>query len=97
MRIITYKRIQEFSKKYSDVIASLNFWYHTTKSKDWSSFNELKEDFPSADYVGNNRFIFNIKRNDRLVAVISFNAKKVYVRFIETHAKYDKNDGIKNI
>lgn len=98
MRIITYKRIQEFSKKHSDVTTSLNFWYHTTKSKEWNSFNELKEDFPSADYVGNNRFVFNIKGNKyRLIVIISFNAKKVYIRFIGTHAEYDKIDDIKNI
>lgn len=98
MRIITYKRIQEFSKKHSDVTTSLNFWYHTTKSKEWNSFNDVKIDFPSVDYVGNNRFVFNIKGNKyRLITIISFNAKKVYIRFIGTHAEYDKITDIKNI
>lgn len=98
MRIITYKRIQEFSEKHSDVANSLNFWYHTTKSKEWNSFNDIKKDFPSTDYVGNNRFVFNIKGNKyRLIVIISFNAKKVYIRFIGTHAEYDKIKDIKNI
>lgn len=98
MRIITYKRIQDFSKKHSDVETSLNFWYHTTKSKEWNSFNDVKNDFQSADYVGNNRFVFNIKGNKyRLITIISFNAKKVYIRFVGTHAEYDKITDIKNI
>ena len=98
MRIVTYKRILEFSKKYADVENALNFWYHTVTVKQWSNLNEIKQTFNSIDYVGNNRYVFNIKGNDyRLVAIISFNAKKVYIRFIGTHSEYDKIKDIKNI
>lgn len=98
MRIVTYKRIQEFSEKHADAEISLNFWYHTVTAKEWVNLNELKQDFNSVDYVGNHRFVFNIKGNDyRLVAIISFNARKVYIRFIGTHAEYDKIKDIKNI
>lgn len=98
MRIVTYKRITEFSKKHADAENPLNFWYHSVKSKDWNSINDLRNDFNSVDYVGNHRFVFNIKGNDyRLIAIISFNAKKVYIRFIGTHSEYDKIKDIKNI
>ncbi len=95
MRIITYKRIQEFSVKHADAEVPLRFWYSVTQKKEWFSINDIKKDFNSVDYVGNHRFVFNIKGNNyRLVAIISFNAQKVYIRFIGTHAEYDK---IKNI
>lgn len=98
MRIVTYKRIQEFSEKHADAENSLSFWYHTVTAKEWVNLNELKQDFNSVDYGGNHRFVFNIQGNDyRLVAIISFNAKKVYIRFIGTHAEYDKIKDIKNI
>ncbi len=98
MRIVTYKRILEFSKKYADAENPLNFWYHTVTVKEWNNLNEIKQTFNSVDYVGNNRYVFNIKGNDyRLVAIISFNAKKVYIRFIGTHSEYDKIKDIKNI
>lgn len=98
MRIVTYKRILEFSKKHSDAATPLNFWYHTVKAKEWKNLNDIKETFNSVDYVGNNRYVFNIKGNDyRLIAIISFNAKKVYIRFIGTHSEYDKIKDIKNI
>ncbi len=98
MRIVTYKRILEFSKKHADAENPLEFWYHTATAKDWSSLNDVKQTFNSVDYVGNNRYVFNIKGNDyRLVAIISFNAKKVYIRFIGTHSEYDKIRDIKNI
>jgi len=53
----------------------------------------VKETFTSADYVGNNRFVFNIKGNNyRLIAIIIFASQKVYIRFIGTHKDYDKID-----
>lgn len=98
MRIITYKRILEFSKKYADAENPLNFWYHTVSAKEWNNFSDLRQTFNSSDYVGNNRYVFNIKGNDyRLVAIISFNAKKVYIRFIGTHSEYEKIKDIKSI
>lgn len=92
MRIVTYKRIKDFSEKHGDAETLLNFWYHTVKSKEWNNLNEIKQTFNSVDYVGNYCYVFNIKGNDyRLVAIISFNAQKIYIRFIGTHKAYDKD------
>ena len=98
MRIITYKRIKEFVEIHADSEDSLNFWYHNVTAKEWDNLNELRQDYNTVDYVGNHRFVFKIKGNDyRLVIIISFNAKKVYIRFIGTHSEYDKIKDIKNI
>ncbi|MCG8206474.1 type II toxin-antitoxin system HigB family toxin [Tenacibaculum finnmarkense] len=98
MRIVTYKRVKEFSKKHADAEIPLNTWYHVISAKSWKNLNVIKKTFNSVDYVGNNRYVFNIKGNDyRLVVIISFNAQKVYIRFIGTHAEYDKINDIKNI
>jgi len=98
MRIVTYRRIKEFSEKHANAETPLNFWYHTVTAKNWDTINDLRDDFNNVDYVGNHRFVFNIKGNDyRLVAIISFNAKKVYIRFIGTHAEYDSIKDIEHI
>ena len=98
MRIASYKRILTFSEKNSNAQNSLNFWYHTVKSKEWNTITDIRADFNTVDYVGNHRFVFNIKGNTyRLIAIISFNAKKVYIRFIGTHTEYDRITDIKNI
>ena len=98
MRIITYKRIQEFVVKHADSETPLNYWYHTTNSSKWKNFNDIKNTFNSVDYVGNNGYVFNINGNhNRLIVIISFNAQKVYIRFIGTHEEYDKIKNIKNI
>lgn len=54
--------------------------------------------FNTVDYVGNDRYVFNIKGNDyRLIVVIRFVKGRVFIRFIGTHAEYDKITDIKNI
>lgn len=63
------------------------------KPGQWQSFRDIKEDFGSADYVGNDRYVFNIKGNKyRLVAMIFFDIRTVFIRYIGTHANYDKMD-----
>ena len=91
MRIVTFKRIQEYSELHPDSDTPLRSWYKRTTESDWDCFADVKQTFGSVDNVGNNRFVFNIKRNDyRLIAIIIFSSKKVYIRFIGTHKEYDK-------
>ncbi len=97
MRIITIQKINKFIELHSNADIPLKHWYFTTKNSQWSSVSDVKNTFNTVDYVGNNRFVFNIKGNHyRLVAIIIFASKKVYIRFIGTHKEYDKID-CKNI
>ena len=97
MRIISFKRIKEFSAHHANAEIPLCKWFHTTERRSWNNLNDIKNTFSSVEYVGNNRYVFNIKGNDyRLVTIIIFASKKVYIRFIGTHQEYDKID-CKNI
>lgn len=98
MRIVTYKRIQEFSEKHADAEIPLRAWFTVTSSKEWKTIADIRKSFNSVDYMGNHRFVFNIKENTyRLIAIISFNASQVYIRFIGTHAEYNKIKDIQTI
>jgi mRNA interferase HigB len=93
MVIIKKKTLDDFSKDYADSTAPLKAWYQTTLAANWSSFSDIKQDFPATDYVGNERFVFNIKGNRyRLVALVRFRIRTVFIKFIGTHADYDKID-----
>jgi len=77
---------------------ALRSWYKKTMKAEWKSFADIKLTFNSTDYVGNDRFVFDIKGNDyRIVAIVIFIIGKVYIRFVGTHAEYDKIKDIKNI
>ncbi len=91
MRVISKKKINEAINKYPQAKTSLEAWYAFVKHADWNNISDLKSDFPSADYVQNDRFVFNIKGNNfRIVAKIIFEYKLIYMRFIGTHKDYDK-------
>ena len=93
MRIVSFKRIKAFSSQHLDAEIPLCKWYYTTESSLWNNLHDIKKTFSTVDYVGNDRFVFNIKGNDyRLVAIIIFASKKVYIRFIGTHQEYNKID-----
>lgn len=90
--------IEDFCKKHSDIISTLSKWVDDVSNAKWTSHNDLKNDYPSADYVGNKRYVFNIKGNHyRLAIVVVFIAEIVEIRFIGTHAEYDKIKDIQNI
>ena len=93
MRIVTFKTITEFVKLHSNANIALREWYKKTTQYEWTCFSDIKQTFNSVDLFGNNRFVFNINGNEyRLVAIIIFRSKKVYIRFIGTHSEYDKTD-----
>lgn len=53
----------------------------------------LEKMFQSADYVKNGRYVFNIGGNNyRIVAVVIFIGEVMNIRFVGTHAEYDKID-----
>jgi len=89
MRIITYNAIDQYSAIHSDVKVALDEWYIKTEQSQWQCFADIKRTFNSVDVVGNKRYVFNIKGNAyRLIALILFVPKIVYIRFIGTHTEY---------
>jgi mRNA interferase HigB len=66
-------------------------WYLITYEANWKNVHEIIQDFGYVDPVGNDRFVFNLSGNNyRLVTMIHFNTRTVYIRFIGTHDEYDK-------
>lgn len=93
MRIVTFKRIKKFKVNKKDSKVALEDWYFKTLKSRWQNLSDIKKTFNSADYVGNNRFVFNIKGNQYwLVAIIIFASQKVYIRFIGTHEEFSRID-----
>ena len=66
-------------------------WIDTVEAVKFSNHNELKALFPTADYVGNKRYVFNLKGNDyRMTVLVVFVGKTMIIRWVGTHAEYDK-------
>ena len=96
MVIISKTILNEFSKKHPDSETALLKWYNETKAADWNNFNDLKKTFNTTDAVANDRYIFDIKGNQyRLITLIIFRIRTVFILFIGTHKEYDKKDAAK--
>jgi mRNA interferase HigB len=93
MVIISYGKLRDFYREHGDAKDALNNWYRLVLQADWANYHEIKEMFNSVDAVGNDRFIFDIRGNTyRIVAMIFFDVRTVYIRFVGTHKQYDKID-----
>lgn len=98
MRVIAFSTIRDFIRKHSEADKPLRDWYSKVSKAEWKCFADIKKDFNSADFVGNDRYVFNIGGNNfRIVAVVIFIGHKVFIRFIGTHKEYDKITNIQNI
>lgn len=98
MKVSNKILLEKFIKKHNTAKKPLNRWLEIIENNNFTNHNELKETFSSADYVGNYRYIFNIKGNDfRLVVLIVFIGGFANVRFCGTHSEYDKLKNIENI
>ena len=92
MRVISFSMIRDFIAKHADADVPLRDWYKRVTNADWNTFADMKQTFNTVDYV------FDIKGNNyRVVAIVLFVNKKVYMRFVGTHDEYDKIKDIKNI
>ena len=90
MYVISRKTLRDFWEQYPDSESPLSRWFKIVEQTTFTSFDELRLTFPSADKVGD-LVVFNIGGNKyRLIASIHFNRGKVYVRHILTHREYDK-------
>lgn len=96
MRVIalsTLRRFLDASSSYDDAAGPTLAWYRHAVRADWSSPNDIKREFGTASILRDGRVVFNISGNKyRLVVRINYPYRIVYVRFIGTHAQYDKID-----
>jgi mRNA interferase HigB len=75
------------------VAQHLEAWFKLVKAARWASSAEMKEQLRSASVVSAQRVVFNIKGNEyRLVAGTNYQSQAIFIKWIGTHAEYDKID-----
>ncbi len=89
MHIISIKMLREFWQKHSEAEGVLREWHTVVEGVDFADFNHVREFFNSADYVPPYT-VFNIGGNNyRLVVIIRYRFKKVFLQKVMTHREYD--------
>ncbi|GMU22984.1 MAG: hypothetical protein AMXMBFR13_30680 [Phycisphaerae bacterium] len=96
MHVISRRRLREFAAGRPDSETPLDDWYRTASKAKWQSINDVRRVYPHADAVtvasGNDVTVFNVAGNKyRLVTAIHYDAQRVYVLKVMTHAEYNKD------
>ncbi len=90
MVIISKAIHKKFSETHLDAGGALEKWYRDIKASDWKNFADVKRTSNTADQVGHQRYVFDIKgKRYRLIALVIFKVRKVFIFFIGTHKVYD--------
>ncbi|PKL78138.1 MAG: type II toxin-antitoxin system HigB family toxin [Candidatus Melainabacteria bacterium HGW-Melainabacteria-1] len=91
MKLRGVRTLEKFKKKHADVSGPLNAWRAEVEAAQWEGPQAVKERFPHASILADNRIIFNIKGNHyRLVVQVRYVNQLVMIEWIGTHAEYDK-------
>ncbi len=92
MRIVSRKAIREATPRHGEWGASLNAWYKVTRNAEWANFADVRNTWRSSDVVGR-YMVFNISHNKcRLIAIINYKWRMVYIRHILSHAEFDRKE-----
>jgi mRNA interferase HigB len=92
-RIVAKSTLRTYWEKHPETEQYLKTWYDTAMSSNWKTPNEVIKTYASASILKDSRIVFNIKGNaHRLIAKFNFEKQWIFIRFVGTHAEYDKVD-----
>jgi mRNA interferase HigB len=91
MRLIGQSKLHEFSTSHADARNWLSNWIADVKGSRWTNFHDIRAKYPSASFLPNNVVIFNVRGNNyRMETQVTFGTQVVAVKWIGTHAEYDR-------
>lgn len=91
MKIIALRTLREFWERHPQAEQPLRGWYAEASQAQWRTPADIKAAHGNASFLNNNRVVFNIKGNDyRLVVAVRYTQMLMFIRFIGTHAEYDR-------
>ncbi len=91
MNVISKRTLVQFYEEHASAKTALEVWHSDTRKAQWKTPDDIKKLYSSASFLKDNRVVFNIKGNEyRLIVHIDYPRKIVRVKFIGTHAQYDK-------
>jgi len=93
MNIIARRTLVQFWSKHPRSKASLEAWYHEALHATWATPEDVKRRYPAASVLRNDRVQFDIRGNEfRLVCAFRYDKGIAWIKFVGTHAEYDKID-----
>jgi mRNA interferase HigB len=97
LRILSRSTLVEFWQTHPDAEKPLRLWFSLVEKAAWQGPPDIAKVFGSADFLPENRVVFDIKGNSyRLIVRVKYAPLfLVFIRFIGTHAQYSRVDATK--
>jgi mRNA interferase HigB len=96
LHVISRKALRKAAEKHGGIASALDGWYRVAKSATWTSLDDVRKVYSSADGVpvGEKVYtVFNIGGNHfRLIAGMNYQTQRLFIKHVLTHAEYDKGD-----
>jgi mRNA interferase HigB len=93
MRIIARSTLRAFWRLHPQAEGPLKSWFREANRAEWWTPEDVKRTYRTASFLADNRVVFNIAGNRyRLVVKFNYSCQIAYIRFVGTHAEYDRID-----
>jgi len=94
VQVIAKRTLRQFWQRHARAETTLRAWHATVSRSQWSGPADVKTEFgATVDFIGDNRLIFDVGGNRyRLIVHVSYTYKRILVKFVGTHAEYDRID-----
>ncbi len=93
VKIVARRVLRDFWTRHPDAKGHLTAWFHAVRQAEWTGPADIRAQFRSADFIGDNRVIFDIGGNKyRLVVHVYYPHQIVRTKFVGTHRQYDRID-----
>ena len=95
MRIIAWNVLSAFGQKHPETKVALDRWRVLVRAARWTSMDDVRSAAPNAKVLNGERARFEVAGgNYRMIVAIDFVRGIVFVKFIGTHAEYDRIDAL---
>ena len=96
MLVFNSNTLLGFGKTHANADKAVRELNKTLRSAVWSRMQDIADAYPSATVLNAERVVFKVKGNDyRAVVAFDFQRHAAFVKFIGTHAEYDKINALK--
>ena len=94
MQVIAKRTLIQFWERHPQAERPLRAWFGVVSKVIWNGPADVKAAFgASVDFVADNRIVFDIAGNKyRLVVHVAYAYRRVLIKFVGTHAAYDRID-----
>lgn len=91
MKVLGRDKLVVFARKHASAKKALDVWFDEASRASWQTPQDIKAQYASADFLSDNRVIFNIKGNHyRLLIKVRYQQGIALIEWVGTHAEYDK-------